>query len=168
MLRLSTYLVALLLCPGLHAQLMPFRDYGIKDGLADNNVQAVTRDNRGLLWVGTDFGVYWYDGKRFYQPPIKATIGQLFVNSFYKDNNGAIWVLTYFNGIYKYKDNHFTNYMPDSSLKSASTNSAMGMVQLSAGEYVVICDGAPYLFDGRKFTVLDSANVLLRSRTNSV
>src|SRR5580700_7802142 len=107
MFRLAFYLLPLLLCMRLHAQVLPFKNYGIKDGLHDNNVQAVIRDDRGLLWRGTDFGVYWFDGKRFYRPPIKTNIGQLYVNNFYKDSSGAIWVLTFFNGMYKYQNGVF-------------------------------------------------------------
>src|ERR1700678_361957 len=99
MLKALIYATTLLLCLSVHAQVMPFKNYGTRDGLNDNNVQAVIRDDNGLLWVGTDFGISWFDGKRFYQPQIKANIGQLFVSGFYKDHSGTIWILTFFNGL---------------------------------------------------------------------
>ena len=168
MVRLSAYAIALLLCMNVHAQIIPFKNYGIKDGLNDNNVQAVIRDDRGLLWVGTDFGISWFDGKRFYQPQINTNISQLFVNGFYKDRDGSIWTLTFFNGIYKYKNGRFTNYLVDTLLNNAAVNSISNMVQVSGDKYVVISENAAYLFDGHKFSMFDLSNPALITATNDV
>jgi len=148
--------------------MMPFKNYGIKDGLGSNNVQAVIRDGRGLLWVGTDFGVSWFDGKRFYQPEIKTNIGQLYVKGFYQDKNHTIWILTFFNGIYKYQNGQFSNYLVDTLLKDAITNSVSDMVQVSATQYVVINQNAAYLFNGKKFAVFDPENTILKTKANAV
>ena len=148
--------------------MMPFKNYGIKDGLNDNNVQAVIRDNRGLLWVGTDFGVYWFDGKRFYQPQIKANVGQLYVSGFYEDRKGTIWTQTFFNGIYKYQDGRFSNYMVFPLLKNAAKNSVDEMLQVSDDKYVVINQNSAYLFDGKQFSVFDPGNAVLKTQTNAV
>ncbi len=170
MLRSFIYVIVLLLCIdiGVQAQIIPFKNYGIKDGLIDNNVQAVIRDDRGLLWVGTDFGISWFDGKRFYQPQIKTNIGQLFVNGFYKDRDGSIWTLTFFNGIYKYKNGRFTNYLVDTLLHNAAENSISNMIQVSASKYVVVSDNSAYLFDGHKFSIFDPPNPSLKRSTNDV
>src|ERR1700749_2284833 len=117
--------VVFLFCLRAEAQLMPFKNYGIKDGLSDNNAQAVIRDDRGLLWVGTDFGIYWFDGSRFYRPPLKARVGQLYVTGFCKDLDGSIWVMTFFNGLFKYQNGHFTNLMVDALQRDAAENSVM-------------------------------------------
>jgi ligand-binding sensor domain-containing protein/two-component sensor histidine kinase len=166
--RLFIYAIALLLCPCLYAQVMPFKNYGAKDGLNDNSVQALIRDDRGLLWVGTDFGLYWFDGKRFYQPQIKSNIGQFYVSGFYKDPDGAIWVLTFFNGLYKYVNGGFTNYLIDKKLKNATINTVTDMLRVGSNNYVVISDDCAYLFNGQKFSVFDPANPVLKTKTNSV
>src|ERR1700722_20287911 len=101
MYRSVIFAAALLLSLRVNAQMMPFKNYGLKDGLNENNVQAVIRDDRGLLWVGTDFGIYWFDGKKCYRPQIRANVGQLYVTGFYKDQEGSIWILTFFNGLFK-------------------------------------------------------------------
>ena len=168
MFRLLFFNLLLFLCLASEAQLMPFKNYGAKDGLNDNNVQAVIRDDKGLLWLGTDFGVTWFDGKSFYQPPVKTSVGQFYVTGFYKDWSGTIWVLTYFNGIFKYQHDRFTNYLVDPGLKNAVTNSISDMVQINQTEYVIISDGTPYLFDGKQFSLFDPANERLKKITNSV
>jgi signal transduction histidine kinase/ligand-binding sensor domain-containing protein len=168
MFRSVVLAVSLLLCLNLNAQVMPFKNYGIKDGLNDNNVQAVIRDDRGLLWVGTDFGIYWFDGKKFFQPKVKATVGQLYVSGFYKDRKGVIWVLTFFNGLYKYQNGHFTNYLVDNLQKDATINTISDIVQVSDDKYLVISQNLPYLFDGHAFTTFDASNPFLKTKTNSI
>jgi ligand-binding sensor domain-containing protein/two-component sensor histidine kinase len=148
--------------------MMPFKNYGIKDGLNDNNVQAVIKDNRGLLWVGTDFGIYWFDGKRFYQPQVKTNIGQLYIAGFYKDRNGTIWVLTFFNGMFKYQNGRFTNYLVDKQVTVAGANYVSDMIQVSANKYIVIANGCSYLFDGQQFSIFAPTNPTLKKETNNV
>ena len=169
MFRLPFFALALLLlCLNLNAQIMPFKNYSVKDGLSNNNALAVIKDNRGLLWVGTDLGLDWFDGKRFYQPKIKSQVGQLYVSGFYKDQAGVIWILTFFNGIYKYQNNRFTNYLVDPLLKDAAANTVSDMVQMSPGKYVVVSGNASYLFDGKAFSIFDPGNVVLKTKTNGV
>jgi len=148
--------------------MMPFKNYGIKDGLINNNVQAAIRDDRGLLWVGTDFGIYWFDGKKFYRPPMQANVGQWYITGFYKDPEGAIWVLTFFNGIFKYYNGRFTNYLVDPQQKEATTNSITDMMQLWPGKYAVLTQNGSYLFDGSHFLSFDAGNIALKTNANSI
>lgn len=168
MFRPVIFILALLCCLRVEAQLMPFKNYGIKDGLTDNNVQAVIRDDRGLLWVGTDFGIYWFDGARFYKPPLKANAGQLYITGFYKDLDGSIWIQTFFNGLFKYKNGRFTNYLVNSHRKGAAENSIAIMTQLSANRYLVLTQTYLFFFDGSSFYHFDTGKIGLRAGINSV
>lgn len=104
------------------AQLLPFKTYSTKDGLINNQVTAVMRDELGLLWIGTPFGINWFDGNRFTEPPIKTLSGQLYITHFFKDSQKNIWVLSFYNGLYKYKDFTFTNFLLNPSIASNSNN----------------------------------------------
>lgn len=42
-----------------------FSNYGRDDGLEDLNVEALLQDRTGFLWVGTDSGLYRFDGRAF-------------------------------------------------------------------------------------------------------
>jgi ligand-binding sensor domain-containing protein/two-component sensor histidine kinase len=165
---LFVYIIVSLFCLCARAQLMPFKNYGIRDGLNDNNVQAVIRDDRGLLWVGTDFAVSWFDGKRFYQPQIKTNVGQLYVTGFYKDRSGTVWVLTFFNGIYKYQNGHFINFIVDKKLTNSATNPVTEMLQISVNKYIMLINDGAYLFDGLSFSLFDAGNALLKPNVNAV
>ena len=42
-----------------------FAAYGRDDGLGDLNVESLLQDRAGFLWVGTDNGLYRFDGRQF-------------------------------------------------------------------------------------------------------
>ena len=48
-----------------YAQLLPIRNYTTRQGLNTNSINAILRDSRGMLWVGTYNGPNLYDGARF-------------------------------------------------------------------------------------------------------
>ncbi|MCL4817854.1 MAG: protein kinase [Vicinamibacteria bacterium] len=50
---------------GAGAQVLPFRVYGLDDGLPQSQVNAVTQDGEGFVWVGTQGGLARFDGLRF-------------------------------------------------------------------------------------------------------
>ncbi len=58
-------LFALLFHASLVAQQQRFQQYGSADGLTNLNVHALLQDRLGYLWVGTDNGLFRYDGARF-------------------------------------------------------------------------------------------------------
>ncbi|MEO8550433.1 MAG: two-component regulator propeller domain-containing protein, partial [Kofleriaceae bacterium] len=45
--------------------LVRFRSFGAVDGLHNLVILSIAQDAGGLLWVGTDDGIYRYDGERF-------------------------------------------------------------------------------------------------------
>ena len=49
----------------LPAQRYNFKFYGEEEGLQSLAVQVVLQDRTGFLWVGTQNGLYRYDGSRF-------------------------------------------------------------------------------------------------------
>jgi diguanylate cyclase (GGDEF)-like protein len=54
-----------LLATSLPAQRYHFRNYGQAEGLSNLSVTCLTQDRQGFLWVGTQDGIFRYDGKRF-------------------------------------------------------------------------------------------------------
>lgn len=64
-----------------------------QEGLPDNFVRAVVRDNAGDLWVGTyGGGVARYDGQAFTNYGTTEGLPDPFVNTVFKDVSGQIWV----------------------------------------------------------------------------
>jgi ligand-binding sensor domain-containing protein len=56
-----SFLVCLFYLGNAVAQTLPFKTFSSKDGLINGQVTALVRDDRGLLWVGTQFGVNRFD-----------------------------------------------------------------------------------------------------------
>jgi len=151
--------IFLLLSLSSFEQLLPFRVYTEKDGLNSKSVYNVVRDDRGLLWVGTPFGINWFDGTHFFQPDVPRKVDQLYIQRFYKDKEGIIWTLTFYNGFYKFQNDHFTQYLIDTAYSDINKNNIMDMVEVSHSHYVVAADRGAFLFDGKNFSRLDKKNL---------
>lgn len=71
--------------------------YGEKEGLTSKTVYCVIQDKDGFIWVGTDAGVFRYDGKYFKQFTTEDGLSDNEVLKIYQDHSNRIWFLT-FNG----------------------------------------------------------------------
>ncbi len=93
----------------LTAQAQPlhyFTHFTEKEGLSDNNVQCILRDQQGYLWVGTANGLNRYDGYTFrqYLPDTRQsqrTVSNENINDIKQDSEGYIWIATA-NGLNRY------------------------------------------------------------------
>jgi len=67
----------------------------VGSGLSENHIKSVFCDSRGLIWIGTRFGVDCYDGYavRHVQIPGRMNVPVL-ENSIFEDDNGDIIVGT--------------------------------------------------------------------------
>jgi ligand-binding sensor domain-containing protein len=83
-----------------------FRHFTEKDGLSSSYVTCILRDREGFLWVGTNYGLNRFDGRRFrqYLPDAKApesTVCNEYISSIGQDSAGYIWIATR-NGLNRY------------------------------------------------------------------
>jgi signal transduction histidine kinase/ligand-binding sensor domain-containing protein/ActR/RegA family two-component response regulator len=74
------------------AQQYSFRDY--VDGLGNLSVNCLLQDRSGFLWIGTESGLYEYDGSRFWQFGVKEGLPSEFVRALSLDRDGRLWVGT--------------------------------------------------------------------------
>ncbi|HZI52301.1 MAG TPA: two-component regulator propeller domain-containing protein [Chitinophagaceae bacterium] len=150
-----------------HAQLLPFTTYSVKDGLISKDVTSTIRDDKGLLWVGTPFGVNWFDGKKFFAPDMELKTGQLYVTNFYKDSDGSVFILTFYNGLYRFKNNRFTNHLPVAMLE-ATANNIFDMVEIDKNRYLLATDQNIFWFNGSTFSLFDSSRSDLKVQFTSI
>jgi ligand-binding sensor domain-containing protein len=73
------------------------------DGFHCNSVFAIDEDKYGNIWIGTDQGVYKYDGKRLKNYHKKDGLNHVEISrsSILVDKSGGIWVGTH-GGVYQY------------------------------------------------------------------
>ena len=99
MLRLRpVWLIALGACclaaPSAWAQRYNFKFYGEEEGLKNLAVQAVLQDRAGFLWVGTQDGLYRYDGSHFTAFTSRDGLPGTRIEALYESADGTLWVST--------------------------------------------------------------------------
>jgi signal transduction histidine kinase/ligand-binding sensor domain-containing protein/ActR/RegA family two-component response regulator len=91
--RAALYALVLAWVPSVcTAQQYSFRDY--VDGLGNLSVNCLLQDRSGFLWIGTESGLYQYDGSRFWQFGPKDGLPSGFVRALTSDRDGRLWVGT--------------------------------------------------------------------------
>src|SRR5579864_2438071 len=89
--------VFLMLCAGalsVRAQRYNFKVYGEDEGLRNLVVQALLQDRAGFLWVGTQNGLYRYDGSRFLAFGKAEGLPGARVEALHESMDGTLWVGT--------------------------------------------------------------------------
>ena len=65
-------------------------DFGLAQGITERDIRAIIKDSRGLMWIGTDKGLYSYDGE-YIQSYGAVAPG---IVSLIEDHEGRIWYLS--------------------------------------------------------------------------
>ena len=80
-------------CMHAWAQRFNFAEFGQPDGLLNQDVSAIVQDRTGILWVGTENGVFQMDGSRFSQVSGYRDAPDGSVLAMHVDAGGTVWVL---------------------------------------------------------------------------
>ncbi|TNE48614.1 MAG: sensor histidine kinase, partial [Bacteroidetes bacterium] len=84
--------------PTLSQPAYHFNAYTKKDGLSTNSVWAITQDKFGFVWLGTDNGLYRFDGQEFlpfrHDPEDTTSISSNYITYFNLDRQQNLWVGT--------------------------------------------------------------------------
>lgn len=89
------YLAAALLfyfSGNIAAQRYSLQEY--TEGLGNLNVTSIVQDHTGYLWVGTQNGIYRYDGNQFKRFGREAGLPERTIASLYVSNDGTLWAGT--------------------------------------------------------------------------
>ena len=78
----------------LPAQRYTFRQYGPSDGLTNLGVNCLLQDRTGFLWVGTDNGLFRYDGKSFQAYGHPEGLPNSEIRSLAESLDGSLWAAT--------------------------------------------------------------------------
>ena len=91
---ISLILLGLCLTGGGNAQRYSFKDYGPDYGFRNVAVNSIAQDSAGYIWVGTQAGLYRYDGFRFYQVGGARALPSRDVQALAAAPDGSVWVGT--------------------------------------------------------------------------
>ncbi len=111
--RLKASLIFLLLCWGSVAWTqyqIPFINYSMKDGLAQNQVRDICQDHQGYIWIATAGGVSKFDGKSFKNFTVAEGLPVNTVTALLVDRKNRIWMTTYGGGVTVFDRGTFHTY----------------------------------------------------------
>lgn len=159
-----------------------FTQFSVKDGLCSNEVNTVLVDNAGKIWLGTQQGVCYYDGKSFINFPLPepelnvdllsksvlSSASNKMVQSIFQDRAGNLWFGIWGDpghaGAYCYDGKTFTHFFPETPLQGI-VEDREGGIWLNSQRY----DGKTFTdFSGRKDVLKEGVFCSLKDRDGNV
>lgn len=113
------------------AQVYPFRNYSIADGLSESVVNDIAQDANGYLWIATGYGLNRFDGLSFKNYFKEEGLQSNEILSLFIDNKEQVWVGTE-SGINVIRNDSIKTL---SILQPLSSSSILAIYQGHYGEY---------------------------------
>ena len=87
-------MLALVTSTNLLAQRYTYRQYGSEEGLTNLAINCLLQDRTGYIWVGTDNGLFQYDGGRFQGFGHAEGLPNTEIMGLAESPEGVLWVAT--------------------------------------------------------------------------
>ena len=83
----------------------------VRDGFTKGGIETIAQTPDGYLWLGTELGLYRFDGVRAvpWQPPAGERLPSNIISSLLVDRDGTLWIGTR-KGLRSWKDGKLTQY----------------------------------------------------------
>lgn len=117
--------------------------------LSDNQVRSLCLDRTHRLWIGSDYGLMWYDTGNFYAYTTHYGLSDNFVSTVQEDSQNNLWVGTY-SGLNRFIDGQFNtelnshgmpydqiNVVLEDSLGNIWVGSREGLIRLTPKPFEV-------------------------------
>ena len=91
---LRSSVLVLLLAAALAGQRYSFKEYGQDAGLTNLDVYCLMQDRTGFLWVGTENGLFRYDGRQFRAYTKAQGLPSVQIEALHQTADGEIWAGT--------------------------------------------------------------------------
>ena len=145
------------------SQLYNFRNYTVKDGVAQSQVYALLQDSRGLVWMGTrGGGLTRFDGINFKTYSLRDGLGNNYISSIVEDRRHNLWIATN-NGISHYNGRSFKNY----KLPSLQLTVQKIVIDKKERKWLATNNGV-YLFDKNHFINISDKLRIKRGIINKI
>ncbi|MCO6500067.1 MAG: hypothetical protein J5I47_06780 [Vicingus serpentipes] len=136
------------------AQNYNFEYYNVADGLPQAQVNAITQDSRGYLWLGTaGGGLSKFDGLYFTNYGEKKGLAGDIINSICEDKEGNIWSASSWGGITRFDGRRFLAFTKKDGLLSDNDNK------------VIFCDQSGKIWIGSEKGITTYANGSFKNYT---
>jgi diguanylate cyclase (GGDEF)-like protein len=124
-----------LLClagPGCHGQRFSFR--GVTEGLGNLNVNAIAQDHSGYLWIGTENGLYRYDGLQFLQYGASEGVRGRTIQTLFTAADGTLWAGTTAGVYFESQDGSFVEVHPPAPVDEFSQRIGTAFAEIAPGQ----------------------------------
>ena len=93
-------IIVFLITPS-EAQRFPFRNYNVREGLTQSQVQSIFQDRQGYLWIGTRDGLAVFDGRQFNNFTTRDGLEANYIHTSLFDSDQYIWIAYRTHGLSK-------------------------------------------------------------------
>jgi signal transduction histidine kinase/ligand-binding sensor domain-containing protein/ActR/RegA family two-component response regulator len=114
----------------LAAQRYSFKQYGQDEGLTNLDIRCLMQDRTGFLWVGTEGGLFRYDGRQFRLYGIAEGLPSVEIQALNETPDGVIWVAT-LGGLARYSGEQFEKVPLNGATLANSVSSATGVLYVT-------------------------------------
>ncbi len=105
--HLVTYILLLFFLADIHSQIIPFKNYNVRDGLPSNAILDIKQDQKGFMWIATENGLVKFDGYNFKTFTVEDGLEDNFIRKILICNNNAIYAGGYSGKISLIQDDSF-------------------------------------------------------------
>ncbi len=144
----------ILLISPIHAQTTSFIYYGVEQGLSQSQVQDLTQDDDGNLWIATLSGLTKYNGREFKTFSRKDSLAEDWVTALCKDKKGNIWLGHWAGGVSLY--NNKTKKIENLNLEEYTRfKTVTTIIQDAGNRFWIATEGAGiFVYDPEKKTMI--------------
>jgi ligand-binding sensor domain-containing protein/two-component sensor histidine kinase len=139
-----------------------FKQITTKEGLSNNNVNTITQDKNGLIWVGTEDGLNRLDGYRikqyYHTSNQKNAVVNSIIREIYSQNKNTIWIGTGY-GVSLFDNARNRFFEMDSLHKTNLHNETISAFFENDGKFWVFSDLHYYEIAGREIVGIYDYNI---------
>jgi len=112
-----------------------FTNYTSLNGLPNDRVESILKDDNGILWIGTyGGGLVKKTNEKFEIVQLGDNVNSKIITSLLNDREGNFWIGTWM-GIYKYDNNRYVTYNAEDGLPS---NNILSIYYDNYGDQVLL------------------------------
>lgn len=134
-------LLILAACAQACGQRYTFRSY--TQGLGNLNIVSMVQDRTGYLWVGTQNGLYRYDGAQFQAFGPAQGVPERMIEALYVSVDGTLWVATTAGIYFELPSGQFAE-VPPHGAEAFEPVADAPLASIRAGEVVLAVRGGAY------------------------
>jgi signal transduction histidine kinase/DNA-binding response OmpR family regulator/ligand-binding sensor domain-containing protein/HPt (histidine-containing phosphotransfer) domain-containing protein len=146
-----------------------FSHFTDRDGLPQNAIQAMAFDHKGYLWVGTQDGAAYYNGRVWTVLNMPNRTVSNFVRSILVASDESIWFGRQEGGVSRFKNGDWTSFDEKSVLPDKRVNALLETRTADGTQVIWVgTDRGLARLDGDQWTSFDARNGLPDDRVTSL